>query len=442
MSDGNKKHEEDHKILVNDKPIPFKGSDIQVGLDTQRKVYSEQIFLLMLYAREVIYGSEHIPDCEELALRLRFIAFIENDFQTPVIGSYQLPDPDKEANTEEIKSQNKQKEKVKRKLIESLDCGHDSFHVMSLFDESEIKYLRLTQEFVASHKVIFSKYNTHQLPYRCSQLSAAVFKASEILTMLVRLIDIYITPNNVQKQIDIILRSKSDLESVTHALLIHYYRKFGEIYEIINKFVEPINYKVEKEYSDGKTKITFDSRLSSEGDIDSLIEHIRSVLSVKNMVLSLGGESTPMPKYSYGEAVPTISPQNMKDLTKWYGKGVLNSRLDVIAKHIALIVDFDVSCEEVSKFKNINERQKYVTDKLQKLFYASSLMSVWCNDYDESSVANRFKKRVPHLAFGLRGYKPVSIELYTVIAEKSNYPFRPTTYPPLWVGRHNASLEV
>lgn len=429
MSDGTKKREKDHKILVNDKPIPFKGSDIQVGLDTQRKVYSEQIFLLMLYAREVIYGSEHIPDYEELALRLRFIAFIENDFQTPVIGSYQLTDPDKEANTEEIKSQ----EKVKRKLIEALDCGHDSFHVMSLFDESEIKYLRLTQEFVASHKVIFSKYNTHQLPYRCSQLSAAVFKASEILTMLVRRIDTYITPNRVQEQIDIISRNESDLESVTHRLLINYYRGFGEIYEVINKFVEPINYKVEKECSDGKTKITFDSRLSTEGDMDSLIEHIRSVLSVKK-VISLGGEPGFMTKYSYRDDDPAISPQNMKDLTKWYGKGVLNSRLDVVAKYIALIVDFDVSCGEVGKFKNVNERQKYVIEKLQKLFYASELMNLWCKDYKDTSVANRFKKRVPHLAFGLRGYKPVSIELYKAIEESNNYPFRPTIYPPLWVG--------
>lgn len=425
----------DHNELRDlDEFLEKKGKLIWKAINTQLKVYSEQIILLCLYARQAI--NEH--KVHSLFHRLHLMSFIED-----------------------VQLDNEQQEKkVKEKLMEMLNSGFDCFSVINVIRKEQPDLASSIEIFLTKEQAIFKKQTTSSLLYSCSQLSAAIFKKVKIIKGMVEWLEEYSNQDVVrQKMVDLIREKKMehrkslpddkfeiDFSYIASLVLTNCKDKIKTTYQLINQYVPTYDYEVQKVeiektpkiqgnimnssvgYKHGtKIQITFDSRLLDEGYKETLMEQI------ENTLFGLKDDDEP---FDHEKKLVLLSEVNT--LSNWHKKSqaALIKRVDQVPRYIASIIESDLKRIPVKENNDKNHWYSYVTSKISQSFDNDGIMSTWCH-YDEKATHERFKKRVNYLKFGLKAYQPISSVIAGAVYDSNNsYPLQSTTFPSLWTPKN------
>lgn len=408
---------------------------IKGQIETLLKVYSEQIILVHLYARDMAYHYA------SLYQRLQLIDFINSN--------YGLVDTEVDDET------------LKVELIKALDNGYDFFSVISQIGTEHSSVAERIKTFATKHNIIFDALSSYSLAYSCSQLSAALFHADELLPLLTSWLDKYGQPDVIEQEIEAIIHRKKgaisfsnkekwelnelEIEKVSSLVITECHEQIETVYQRINRYIPTHDYSIKtatvKETSEllensvqslnkfdpryshqSQTHIIFDTRLLSEGSKEELMKQIENTLFGPK-VSSRTGRGAPK---------QLVLSSDIKALAKWHkNTNVLIKRLDQIPRYIASIIENDLGVSSNKTYKNAESWYQHVTSKLAEHFNESDTMAMWCT-YEEKRTYERFKKRVQYLKFGMSSYRSACELVASTIGKSKNYPLQSTTYPPLW----------
>ncbi len=420
------------------------GQAIKGQIETLLKVYSEQVILVHLYARDIAYHDESI--CQ----RLKLIDFIDNN--------YNLIDTEVDEN-------------LKVELIKALDNGYDFFSVISPIGTEQSAVIERIKTFATKHNIIFDAIGSNSLAYSCSQLSAALFHTDELLPRLTYWLDKYCHPDAIQNEIEAIIHRKKgtipfaniekwelsdrEIESISSLVITECHEQVERIYHRFNRYIPTQDYSIKtatvKETSEllennlqslgkfdpryshqSQTHLVFDTRLLSEGSKEELMKQIENTLFGPK-VGSRSGRGAPK---------QLVLSSDIKALAKWHkNTNVLIKRLDQIPRYIASIIENDLGVTLDQPYKNAEAWYQHVTSKLAEHFDGSETMAMWCT-YDEKRTYERFKKRVQYLKFGMSSYRSVCELVASTVGKSKDYPLQSTTYPPLWRPKSFNTVET